>query len=279
MRIASLVPSATDILCRLGLADRLVGVSHECDHPAAKGLPVLTRANVPAAPDAPPGEVDAAVTATVAAGESLYVADRARLAELAPDLVISQDICDVCAVEGTEARRALPAGSRLVMLSAVSLDGLEDDLRRVGEATDAIDAAAEAIDALRAARQRAPTGEGARVLLLEWGDPPFLAGHWVPELIEAVGAVSALGRPGDPSRRATWEEVAASKPDAVVYAPCGYTLAQAEAEAATIVPLKTLGAPVHVADATRWFSRCTPDAVLGALDFLEGVVGRREDSD
>ncbi|MGH3664950.1 MAG: ABC transporter substrate-binding protein, partial [Egibacteraceae bacterium] len=141
-RIASLIPSGTDVVVALGLADHLVGVSHECDHPAAEGLPVLTASVIDAAgrPGSPvPGEVDRQVTATVRAGDSLYIADRERLADLRPDLVLSQDVCDVCAVEGRQAAEGLPPGAELVMLRATGLAGLEADLRRVATAAGVSD--------------------------------------------------------------------------------------------------------------------------------------------
>lgn len=277
MRIASLVPSATDLVASLGLAERLVGVSHECDHPAARGLPALTRRGIPAAPDTDPAAVDRAVSEAVQAGESLYVADRARLAALRPDVVISQAVCDVCAVEGTEARRALPDGARLVMLEAMSLEGLRGDVRAVGAALDAAGAAERVVAALDADLAGLETGGSSpRLLALEWGDPPFTAGHWVPELIERAGAVGALGGPGEPSRRASWAEVAAAAPELVVYLPCGYHLDDAAREAEGLAPLRDLGVAVWAADATRLFSRCTPDAVRGGARVLADLAaGRR----
>lgn len=274
MRIATLVPSATDLVCDLGLADALVGVSHECDHPAAQGLPVLTRSNVPAAPATAPGEVDRAVNETVAAGDSLYVADRDRLAELAPDVVVGQSICDVCAVSEPLAQASLPAGADLVLLSATSIAGLKDDLTRLGQALGRSEAAAARIQALDAALDALPSADGQRVLALEWSDPPFLGGHWIPELVERVGGTHVLSGPGAPSRRATWAEIRDAEPRTVVFMPCGYGLDAARAEARACPSLLELDAEIWATDATRLYSRCTTEAVmLGAETLAQLLTG------
>ena len=189
MKIASLIPSGTDIACALGLAKNLVGVSHACDHPAAKNLPILTRSVIPN--DLSPGEIDACVANAVAAGESLYQSDRRLLWALAPDVVLTQSICDVCAVNSASAARDLPPDARLVNLSATSLEGLWADLWNVAQATGVFPE--ELIDGLQnrlAAVEKAVAGrEKPRVLVLEWSDPPFLGGHWVPELCAIAGAI------------------------------------------------------------------------------------------
>ncbi|MGF1466606.1 MAG: cobalamin-binding protein [Sandaracinaceae bacterium] len=272
MRIASLVPSATDLVAALGLAEHLVGVSHECDHPAARGLPSLTRSRIPAAPASPPAEVDRAVRDTVQAGESLYVADRALLADLRPDLVLSQAICDVCAVEGQAAREALPAGARLLMVEATSLAGLETDVLRVAEAAGERERGAELVQRLMFALDELRGDGGPRMLTLEWGDPPFIGGHWVPELVELVGGTAALGRAGAPSRRATWPEAHASAPEVVVFLPCGYRLEEAAAEASRLEPLRAFERPEWATDAPRLFSRCTPDAVVEGARTLAAIA-------
>lgn len=280
MRIATLVPSATDLVVALGLERHLVGVSHECDHPAAAALPVLTRSFVPKAPEADPAVVDQAVSDAVAGGSSLYLADRARLSALAPDWVIGQDVCDVCAVSGSEAQAALPTGSRLLQLSATSVARLHQDLRRLGDALGQL-ARAEAViagleAALEAARDEAfPTAEGRRVLTLEWGRPPFVGGHWVPELVERLGARHLLVGPGEPSRRVSWAALRAERPDLVVFMPCGYRIDEAEREARGLGELADLHAPVWATDAARLFSRCTPDALSQGARALAALLSGR----
>ena len=278
-RIASLVPAGTDMVAALGLAGHLVGVSHACDHPAARGKPVLTSTALPAAgvtgrPAAEPGQVDRAVTAAVQAGEPLYRTDMRLLERLQPDIVVSQGVCDVCAVTGDDIG-ALPTGAELVVLEATTLAGLESDLRRVGQATGREEEAGRwahrlrrargAVEALTAHRPR------RRTLVLEWGDPPFVAGHWVPELVSAAGGEPLLCRPGRPSARTTWEEVGQAGAEVVVFAPCGYRLQTAATEARGLRRLP--GEPeLWATDATALFSRCTPASTVGALWTLAGIL-------
>lgn len=277
-RIASLVPSGTDIVAAMGLGDRLVGVSHECDHPVAANLPVLTSSALreQAAQGAlSAGEIDRRVNESVAAGESLYRTNTTLLAELAPDVVLAQDVCDVCAVDVEHARAALPAGAALVELTATSLAGLEADLTAVGEAVGAPDRASHQIEAIRSAHRqladRVAGLERPRVLGLEWSDPPFVAGHWIPELVEIAGGEHVLSRPGDASRRASWEEIAAQDPHVIVFMPCGYGVEAATAEARALVEQPEVAAlravreaRLWAADARRLFSRCTPGVVTAA---------------
>ena len=268
MRIASLIPSGTDLVAALGLGDALVGVSHECDHEIAAGLPVLTSSVLPS--DAAPADLDRMVSATAAAGQPLYRTDLALLHDLWPDVVVTQDVCDVCAVDARSVGCDLPPGAEMVLLSATTVAGLEDDLRRLGKATATEDRAEALIADLRAkvtaTRQAAAARARPRVVTLEWGDPPFLGGHWVPELVEIAGGEHLLSRAGERSRRATWDEIHAAAPDVVVFMPCGYTLDQATTEAAA------LPVPVVPVDATRLFSRCTPQSVRAALDTLQEVL-------
>ncbi|HUG83181.1 MAG TPA: hypothetical protein VMM13_01385 [Euzebya sp.] len=275
--VVSLIPSGTDIVAALGLGDRLVGVSHECDHAIAAGKPVLTESTLD--PDLQPAEIDAAVSASVAEGRTLYRTDRKRLRDLRPAVVLSQDVCDVCAVNGEIARGDVPDGSDLVMLTAVRLEDLWDDLARVGRATGAIDAAAEVTAMARASlAATAALVEGAgrrRVVALDWGDPPFAGGHWVPDLVAVGGGTDVLATADPMSRRITWEQVLAAQPDVVLFLPCGYKLDQAVAEAARL-PVADLvartGASFWVLDAARLFSRCTPQAVVAGAAVLASVL-------
>ncbi|CAN5251916.1 cobalamin-binding protein [soil metagenome] len=274
MSIASLIPSGTDILAALGLGDRLVGVSHECDHPIATGKPVLTASTLSA--DMAPAAIDAAVSASVADGGSLCRTDRSLLHQLAPEVVLSQDVCDVCAVNGEVARGDVPDGSRLVMLTAVRLHDLWDDLLRVGAATGAQDAAARLVADTRAdieATRAAVAGEATtRVVTLDWGIPPFAAGHWVPDLVEAGGGLDVLASSDPMSRRITWPQVAEAAPDVVIFLPCGYDLDQAVAEAASLPVDELRAAAVWAVDATRLFSRCTPQSVVAGARVMAQIL-------
>ncbi len=275
--IASLIPSGTDILAALGLGDRLVGISHECDHAIARDRPVLTASTL--TPGMTPAEIDTAVSASVQDGHSLYRTDRALLHELAPALVLSQDVCDVCAVNGEVARGDVPDGSDLIMLTAVRLADLWDDLRRVGRAAGVPDAA-EALVAqtqaeLDAVRTAVADRQPRRVVALDWGDPPFAGGHWVPDLVAVGGGTDVLATADPMSRRITWDDVRDARPDVVVFLPCGYDLDQAVAEA-TDLPFADLaaatGAEVWAVDATRLFSRCTPQAVVQGARAMSGIL-------
>lgn len=299
--VATMVPSATDLVVALGAGDRIVGISHECDHPDVAGRPVLTRAALASAPApgtaaADPSALDAEVAATRAADEPLYLTDRDALHRLAPGVVVAQDVCDVCAVTGDQVACDVPPDTDLVRLGATDLAGLAVDLHAVGEALGG-DGPARAESVRRRldgelATLRSLVGERPRprVLLLEWGDPPFVAGHWVPELVDAAGGADVLGAAGKASRRVSWEEVAASDPEVIVFLPCGYHVAPALAEGQELLArpevaeLRAVGAGrAWATDATRLFSRCTPVAgraawVLGAI-LHPDVVGPPDPSD
>ena len=280
-RIASLVPAGTDLVAELGRGEALVGVSHQCDHPAARGRPVLTSSTVGAAGtggagEPAPADVDRAVAEAVRAGQPLYRTDMELLRRLLPDVVVAQDVCDVCAVSGDRVGAELPAGTELVALEATTLSGLEDDLARLGKAVDAVDAAGATTARLRAeltaVAERVAGRRPRPALVLEWADPPFLGGHWVPELVSLAGGLHVLAGPGQRSRRSTWEEVRHAGPEVVVFAPCGYTLAAAEAEARRVRRHLPPGAELWAAHATALFSRCTPEAVTAAARLLAGAL-------
>ena len=191
MRIASLIPSGTDIAIALGLADNLIARSHACDHPAAQHLPVITRSVIDA--DLTPAQIDAQVTATISEGASLYQTDRARLRALQPDLVLTQAICDVCAVNAATAREAVPNGAQLLSLDATDFAGLWRDIERVASAAKVPERAQVLAADLQArlARVEKFVSDKTRpkVLVLEWSEPPFLGGHWVPEIIARAGGI------------------------------------------------------------------------------------------
>ncbi len=259
----------------------LVAVSHECDHPAARGLPIVTRSVIDSS--LPPAQIDADVNAAVEAGQSLYLTNRELLRALAPDVVLTQTICDVCAVNSDTARASLPPHAQLVNLSATSFAGLWADLRAVADATGTD--AEPLIESFRArleAIQRATASSAApRVLVLEWTEPPFLGGHWVPEMVSLAGGQHVLSGAGEASRRATWDEIRAARPEFVVLAPCGYDLAQTLEQGRAIrEELATLGArEVWATNATAFFSRCTPASVNG-VEMLSAIfAGAYEGAD
>ena len=217
MRIASLLPSATEIVFAVGAGDEVVGVSHECDYPVgARGLPVLTGSAVETR-GLPQAEIDAAISSLLASGGSTYTIDVPRLRELRPDLVITQALCDVCAVSEGQVHRVVheeQLGARVLTLTPLDLEGVARSVEEVGDATGhAPEATRLALDLRERIAARAPTPSTTpRVLALEWLDPPFAAGHWVPEQIARAGGADVLGQPGRKSERVTWEAIAATAP-------------------------------------------------------------------
>lgn len=236
MRIVSLMPSATEILCALGLAESLVGISHECDFPAEiLHRPRLTRTQLP--PELSTGEVHRRVQDHLARGESLYKIDAERLAALAPDLVVSQRQCSVCALGESDAAGALAkAGSRarLLALAASRFNELPQDIRRLGEATDCAERAEALLEQLKRrlerVRRQTSGAHRPRVFCLSWFDPVMVAGHWVTEMVELAGGQDTLGARGETSTRIDPATLEAYAPDVIVLLPCGFTQARTSAE-------------------------------------------------
>jgi iron complex transport system substrate-binding protein len=279
VRIVSLVPHATELLFALDLADEVVGVTHECDHPpATEGLPQITRDVLPAGLSA--AEIDAAVRERTLAGEAIYELDRRALAALEPDLIVTQALCPVCAVsydEVAEVAKTLPSAPRVIALDPKTLGETLGDVRTIAQATDRRDAGVDLIQSIAARVDRvklAVRGQPQpRVAALEWLDPVFVAGHWTPQLIELAGGEDVLGLPGEPSDTVTWEELSAARPDVVVVMPCGYDAPRAHAEAVAYErELAALEARQVVAvNASAYFSRPGPRLIDG-LELLAHIL-------
>jgi len=259
------------MLFALGLGDQTIGVTHECDFPpAAAELPRLTATSMPEGLSA--GEIDAAVKRIVGEGRPLYSLDEERLAALAPDLIVTQAVCEVCAVsyeDVVEVAARLPGPPRVLQQDPSSLAEVLADLTRLGEAARvevhaaAVRAGLEArLAAVRAAVAGAPT---PRVVTLEWLDPPYVGGHWVPEMIEAAGGVDVAGPPGAKSPEVAWERLAELRPDTVVIMPCGMYVEDSRAEAERHRErIAALGASrVFAVDAASTYSRPGPRLVDG----------------
>jgi len=242
MRVVSLLPSATEILFAIGAGDRVVGVTHECDFPVeATTRPVLTSTLLPAELDA--AGIDRHVRARVHEGSSLYGLDDAKLAALDPDLIVTQELCAVCAVSYEIVDRAakrLRGDPRVVSLEPSSLEDVFATIAFLGELVEANDGAAALLAGLHArVRSLHESRTGAarpRVLVLEWTDPPMSGGHWTPGLVELAGGEPVLGNAGVNSRVLGWDEIAASDPDVVIVAPCGFGLARVQREIAALPP-------------------------------------------
>jgi iron complex transport system substrate-binding protein len=275
MRIVSLVPSATETLFALGLGAEVAAVTHECDFPAdALNLPKVTRDVI--GPGLAPAAIDRAVRELTEQGRSIYELDEPGLLRLAPDLIVTQNLCSVCAVSADDVRaiaaRMDPVPA-IVSLDPHTLGEVLGDVRTLAQATGTKDAgvdlvqdAAARIDRVRVATRNAPR---RRVVLLEWLDPVFVGGHWVPQMIEYAGGEDLLGLPGQPSEQRTWDDVIAVRPEVVIVAPCGYEVERGYEEARTYADeLARLGAErIVVADAAAWFSRPGPRLVDG-LEWL-----------
>jgi iron complex transport system substrate-binding protein len=270
MRIASLVPSATELLFALDLGDSVVAVTHECDYPpGVEQLPHLTRSVIPEG--LPPAEVDAAVRERTGRGEALYELDEETLGELDVDLIVTQAVCEVCAVSFEDVRaiaERLPTNPPVISLDPGTLGEVLADVPRLAEAAGA-EAAGERLAEEAAARieavERAVEGvPRPRVAALEWLDPLYIGGHWVPQMIELAGGEDVLGLPGERSRTADWAEVEAAAPEVVLAMPCGYYAEQAAAETVRHGErLAALGARVVAVDAAAYFSRPGPRLVDG----------------
>jgi iron complex transport system substrate-binding protein len=272
MRIVSLLPSATEIVYALGLEDHLVGITDECDWPPqARRVQLVSRSALPAA--AEPAEIDRLVSSSIGSGQPLYRLDTDAIRDLHPDLVLSQDLCAVCAVPSGQVNQALDVlgcQAEVVSLDPSSLDEVLDGVLQVGQAAGVQERAEEVVAGLRARLARVQAAvqglERPRVFALEWGDPPFNGGHWVPEMLQVAGAEPVLACPGTPSVRVTWEQIEAAAPQVVVFMPCGYGLQAAVDEARrTLLGRPELAAveAIIAVDASSYCSRPGPRLVDG----------------
>ena len=283
MRVVSLLPAATEIVAALGAAGWLVGVSHECDYPPlVRALPRLTRTALD--PALPSGAIDRAMAAAQRSGVAPIQIDVGLLRRLAPDLIIGQSLCDVCAIGATELQRAVAVLDRrpsVVSLHAHDLAGVFADMRRVGEALDLADEADELVAGLRYRLRRIaaahiPHPTPPRLLVLEWLDPPYIAGHWVPELVAAAGGVDVGNRPGARSAARSWRELAALAPDAVVIACCGFDVARAQGEYERVTDRDAralFARRVEFLDGNAYTSRPGP-RLVDAAEWLAALIHR-----
>lgn len=271
MRIVSLLPSTTEILFSIGAGEDVVGVTFECDEPVeARSRRIVSTSAMPEALS--PKEIDDWVAAAMARGDDLYHLDDGALAGLGADIVVTQDLCAVCAVDVSvvdDALAHLGCSADVLTIDPHTLDEVLESVGTLGRATGQeanadvlVSSLRSRLDAVAAAVAGLPR---RRVLVLEWTDPPFAPGHWVPEMVERAGAVSALGTAGDKSVRTTWQAVAASAPDVVVSAPCGYDLAATTSLTGELLASGVLpdGIPVWAVDANASFARPGPRLVDG----------------
>jgi iron complex transport system substrate-binding protein len=271
MRIVSLVPHATELLFALGLGDKVVAVTHECDYPpAAAPLPKITRDRLPAGLSA--AQIDAAVRERTESGEAIYELDEDLLRELAPDLIVTQELCPVCAVSVEDVRavaKELPRCPEVLSLDPRTFGETMADVRTVALATDSEEAGIDLVARQRARVDRVAAAlDGVKlrtVAAIEWMDPVYIAGHWTPQLIELAGGIDVLGFAGEHSERMDWEAVRAAAPEVLLCIPCGYDGPRALEEAERFrFELASVGASeIIVVDASAYFSRPGPRLVDG----------------
>jgi iron complex transport system substrate-binding protein len=278
LRIVSFLPSATEMVCALGLADQLVGITHECDYPPRiTAKPVVVRNALPLDRMTLP-QIDQAVSERIRSGASLYQVDEARLRQLAPNLILTQDLCQVCAPSGNEVAqvlKTLASKPQILWLTPKSLAGIEDNLRDIGKATSRSSQAEEVIAAGRArlervAAQAARALTRPRVFCIEWVEPVYCSGHWVPEMVELAGGTDTLSRKGTDSVRVAWEQVLDWAPEVLVISPCGFNLGRAVEQASQLrtrpgwddLPAVRQNR-VYAVDANSYFARPGPRIVDG----------------
>jgi iron complex transport system substrate-binding protein len=275
VRVVSFLPSGTEIVAALGQLDAIVGVSHECDYPPdVRSRDVVTSSSIDSA--AAPGEVDVQVRDFVDAGRALYDVRADRVRALAPDVMVTQAVCDVCAVSEGDVRALatqLSPRPEVVTLGATTLEGIFDDIERVAEALGVRERAEELVARARARmsavheRLKAARAPRPRVAVIEWTDPIFAAGHWVPEMISRAGGVDVLAEPGEHSTTRTLAQVQGASPEIVLVAPCGFDLDRAAADAdrllANVEWAWAREAQVWALDANSYLSRPGPRVVDG----------------
>jgi len=289
MRICSLLPSATDIVMALGLGDSLVAVTHECDlPPGAAPVPVITSSRLPR--HLASREIHNHVTASAHSGSSLYTLDQSLLERLAPDVILTQELCDVCAISYGEVATAVhrldvsaPGPRTMLSLEPQTLGAILDSIVAVGRVCGVADRAAALVAGLRSRIERiadraATVTRRPRVFAMEWLDPPYSAGHWVPEMVQLCGGRDELGRSGGFSEEVSWRQIADWDPEVLILMPCSFTLERTLDEAAGLAAPDGWSAltavrsgRVYAVDASRYFSRSGP-AVVDGLEILAAII-------
>ena len=286
MRICSLLPSATEVIALLGLGDELVGISHECDYPpSVRSLPVMVEPMIP-----PHGlashDIDRQVSQLVASGQRLYRLKDDLLRQAQPDLIVSQDLCHVCAVTPDQLHEALcsmPRQPTLLTLNPSTVHEVIEDVIRIGNAAkrsaEGHHLAAQLHDRLEAVHTRVQRiAHCPRVACIEWLSPLYVAGHWVPEMVQLAGGQDVLAQPGSPSRVVTWDEVLAAAPDVLIVMPCGFSVERTQMELFQMMqqpgqwPLSSdLAERTFLVDASSYFSRPGPRLIDG-IELLAAIL-------
>ena len=288
MRICSFLPSATEIVFALGLGDELVGVTHECDYPPeAQSKPVVISSAIDSK-EHTSREIEELTSSYFKQGKSIYTINMELLNELKPDIVITQELCSVCAVPTDETLKAieeLKPKPEVISLNPKNLGDIFNDILRVGEATGKKPEAEKLVTSLQGRVRRVESlGSGfkthPRVFCMEWLDPPYSAGHWVPEMVKIAGGEDGLGKMGEPSFKVSWKDVFDYAPDFIVIMPCGFDINRTLEEIDTVTSLKGWGSlpavkkgQVYLVDANSYFSRPGPRIVNG-LEVMTKIIHR-----
>jgi len=286
MRICSFLPSTTEIVYELGLGDSLVGVTHECNYPPEVKDKKTVIMSFLDHKKLSSKEIDDLVTKNAAQGKSTYIVDKDALKEANPDIILSQQLCEVCAVSGSqvmEAVEVLGHSPQIISLEPTTISEIFDTIITIGEATDTKERAIEITDKLKARVERIRSQlenerDRPRVFCLEWLDPPFVGGHWVPEMVEMAGGDNGLGKPGEPSFKVTWEEIVNFAPQMLFIMPCGFDIEKTLNELDVVsskeewfsLPSTNRG-QIYLLDANSYFSRPGPRIVDG-LEILARAI-------
>ena len=283
MRIVSLLPSATEIVSTLGLTESLVGISHDCDFPPEiRTRPILSEAIVTT--DLPSGVIETQIRGQVHRGKSVYHLDEAQLAQLRPNLILTQELCQVCAPSYTLVKRAaklLAAETKIASLEPRGLDDILDNILLVGDLTDTGERARAVVQELRRRIEHVRDVVGRlrpTVVCIEWLDPIYVAGHWIPEMVEIAGGRDVLGKAGEPSFLVEWDDVLEAAPDVVVVMPCGFDVPRTRQEITLLTNRRgwnrlpaVRDGRVYLTDATAYFNRPGPRIVTG-LEILAQIL-------
>jgi iron complex transport system substrate-binding protein len=286
MKICSLLPSATEVIALLGLGDELVGVSHECDYPpSVRNVPVMVEPVIPSQGLAS-ADIDEQVRQLVASGQRLYRLNDHLLRQAQPDLIVSQDLCHVCAVTPDQlhaALRSMPRQPTVLTLNPSTIHDVVDDVVRIGDAvnrsTEGHRLAAHLHERLETMRARIQNiSHCPRVVCIEWLSPLYIAGHWVPEMVRLAGGQDVLGQPGTASRVVTWDEVLTAAPDILIVMPCGFSLARTQTELGRMMQqpdqwrlFANLAQRTFLVDASSYFSRPGPRLIDG-IELLIAIL-------
>ncbi|HSF66598.1 MAG TPA: cobalamin-binding protein [Nitrospiraceae bacterium] len=286
MRICSLLPGATEVIALLGLSDKLVGISHECDYPpSVKSVPIMVEPMIPSHGLAS-ADIDRRVSRLVESGQRLYRLKDRQLQEAQPDLILSQDLCHVCAITPDqlhEAVRSMPRQPAVLTLNPGTIQDVIDDVIRIGDAAGRPAEGRRLADGLRdrlnIVRKRSEgISHRPRVVCIEWLSPLYVAGHWVPDMVRLAGGQDVLEEPGDPSRVVTWNEIMAAAPDVLIVMPCGFSIDRTQTELLRLMqqpgqwPVSSdLAQQTVLVDASSYFSRPGPRLIDG-IELLAAIL-------